>query len=197
MNRNIFYALFVLTVIIYPSQGNALVNGHNYSVFKKQTKSNPPDVEMYERICRSYKVKRSVYKNRGKTGNKDWDELYVIYIKEVWTPHSDRMIKSFMEFIIKYPGSDLIPEAKLRIAEYFKMSFRPAKAKFWLNNIIELHKDDKYYSRKKHGLDGEWTAAWALFYRAKLSKNKEDFLRIIREYPKSKKVLFEIYLLKK
>jgi len=70
---------------------------------------------MYERICRSYKVKRSVYKNRGKTGNKDWDELYVIYIKEVWTPHSDRMIKSFMEFIIKYPGSDLIPEAKLRI----------------------------------------------------------------------------------
>lgn len=105
--------------------------------------------------------------------------------------HSDKVILEFAKFIEKYPNSDLVAEAKLRIAERYEISWRKENALSWLNNIIKHHPDDKYYSVVRHGLNGEWTAAWALYYRyVWFSRpDKKDLEAILEKYSDSQEVV--------
>ena len=106
--------------------------------------------------------------------------------KERWQRYCDDHILAFRNFIDKYPESAFVPEAKLRIAEYYQLSFRKHKARKWLDDIIKNHTNDKHYSlRKKHEVE-EWTAAWALYYRGKWFNKKADLKKIIINYPESR-----------
>lgn len=121
-------------------------------------------------------------------------------------------IDKYKEFIRKHPDSSFVPEAKLRIAEFYDVICQRKNAKKWLDDIIANHKDDDYYGIKVYyNLEGEYsrfelifsgekTAAWALYYRAVwFPKNKtKDLQRILNEYKDSKKVAgFAKELLKK
>lgn len=121
-------------------------------------------------------------------------------------------IDKYEEFIRKHPDSSFVPEAKLRIAEFYDVICQRKKAKIWLDDIIANHREDDHVSIKVYySLEGEYsrfelipsgekTAAWALYYRAIwFPKNKtEDLKRIVNEYKDSKKVAgFAKELLKK
>jgi hypothetical protein len=116
-------------------------------------------------------------------------------------------IDRYEEFVRKYPNSFLTDEAKLRIAEFYNVISQVWKAKKWLDDIIKNHPHSnmeeleiKYafvggqivYSGFKLIFKGEKTAAWALYYRATWfpsANSKNDLLRIIKDYPESKRVV--------
>ncbi len=132
---------------------------------------------------------------------------------------SFRAIKKFKEFIKKYPESDLIDEAELRIAHIYGEFLRPSREEYkkYLNSIIDNHPLAKMRSVKIFNptLDdgeeaififddpknSERTAAMALYYRAtcfnsnkgcdvNLEDKKRDLLRIISGYSDSPRAFY-------
>lgn len=109
-----------------------------------------------------------------------------------WQENFNNAVNSYKKFLKDYPASKFSPEAKLRIAELYQLLGQKSHAKPFLDDIIKNHAADAYYSIITHELDGEKTAAWALYWRAVWFKNltpKKDLERIIKEFPESKKVV--------
>ena len=128
---------------------------------------------------------------------------------------SFRAIKKFKEFIKKYPDSDLVDDAELRIAHIYGEFLIPKRAEYkkYLTSVIENHPLEKTRSIKISNptFDEEETifvfddqnlpeksAAMALYYRATcFNSNREcdvsredkkrDLLRIISGYSDSPK----------
>jgi len=103
-----------------------------------------------------------------------------------WQKYCDLYIKAFEVFIKKYPKSTFVPEAKLRIAERYHISYRKSRARRWLDDLIINHPNDRHYSSRKKYVGSEWTAAWALYYRGKWFNEKDDFEKIKIRYPGSR-----------
>lgn len=116
--------------------------------------------------------------------------------------------EKYKQFIYEYPLSDLLDEAKLRVAEFYELGYQKQRAKKWLDDIIKNHHQDfykrikveygksrgvYYYKNFKLTDTTTKTAAWALYYRAlwfwypqgKFEKAETDLLRIINEYKES------------
>ena len=106
-----------------------------------------------------------------------------------------------LEFIRNYPDSEFAAEAKLRLAEFYKLNGLKSRAKKWLDDIIENHPIDDYYTISHEAwicgsviaveYFGQKTAAWALYWRAVwFSKNRlDDLKKILTDYKESKKVV--------
>ncbi len=110
----------------------------------------------------------------------------------------------YERFIRDYPGSELVDEAKLRIAEFYELGYQKQRSEKWLDDIIENHLQscywqikviygNSYYERFILVPTETKTAAWALYYRAlwfwypagEFEKAEEDLLAIINDYKES------------
>jgi len=105
--------------------------------------------------------------------------------KRGWDSTCVKIAEDYQKFIAQYPKSDLIDDAKLRIAEFYQLAELTGKAKPWLMDVIQNHPDADYYSIIKHGANGEKTAAWALFWRGYWWKEAKYLQLIIKNYPNS------------
>jgi len=103
-----------------------------------------------------------------------------------WQKYCDLYIGAFENFVLLYPKSAFVPEAKLRIAEFYHLSYRKHRARKWLDDVIKNHSSDKHYSLHKKYKDGDWTAAWALYYRGKWFNREDDLKKIKISYPESR-----------
>lgn len=170
--RIIFIIIFFITPFLALTYTNSYASTGLFTYFDKTTGA---DIIDYGRIFRIKPPRQ----------NKVVDFL------PWFQKHSDKIIFEFEDFIKKYPDSDLVPEAKLRIAERYQISWRKEMALPWLNDVINNHPSDKHYSMIKHGWSGEYTAAWALYYRyAWFSRaDTTDLETIFNEYPDSKEVV--------
>lgn len=111
----------------------------------------------------------------------------------------------YERFIRDYPGSELVDEAKLRIAEFYELGYQKQRSEKWLDDIIENHLQscywqieviygNSYYERFILVPTETKTAAWALYYRAlwfwyprgEFEKAEEDLLVIINDYKESR-----------
>lgn len=111
--------------------------------------------------------------------------------EEEWRKFCLKMTDDYKSFLKKYPQSELIDDAKLRIAEFYELADQKDKAMPWLNEIIEEHPNADYYSLVSHQNNGEKTAAWALFCRGYWFKNRDDLLLLIEKYPNSPEAVKE------
>lgn len=111
--------------------------------------------------------------------------------EEGWKKACLKMVGDYKVFLEKYSQSQLIDDAKLRIAELYQLAGQKNKAKPWLNEIVEKHPDADYYSIVTHQNNGEKTAAWALFWRGYWFKNKDDLRLLIEKYPDSPEAVRE------
>ncbi len=51
----------------------------------------------------------------------------------------------YERFIRDYPGSELVDEAKLRIAEFYELGYQKQRSEKWLDDIIENHPNACYH----------------------------------------------------
>jgi len=145
-------------------------------------------------------------------------QIFAGYLRRRFSPTDDfcdsvekSAIVPYMQFLKKYPSSELVDEAKLRIAEFYDVAFEREKARVWLDDIIENHPNDNYlaisvhYTPDRSGyssfeliLTAEKTAAWALYYRGAWFKEhrEKDFQTILEKYGNCRRVvnLVEKYL---
>lgn len=114
-----------------------------------------------------------------------------------------RIIRDYEAFIKKYPGSRLIDDAKLRIAEFYNISGSVGEKKFlpnikfsdrwrekankWLKDVVINHPRDKI-SDPLSGEDlGEPAAALALYYLYAWNNRDERYLKeLFEKYPESR-----------
>ncbi|MBU1178923.1 hypothetical protein KKB69_01100 [Patescibacteria group bacterium] len=149
---------------------------------------------------------------------KEYLRIYENYLRSPKEGDYNKIVKElaidkYEDFIKKYPESDLVDEAELRIAEFYSVIGQTWKAKKWLDDIIKNHPQGYHDSIKVNfACDGrsyssfellplrEKTAAWALYYRgAWFSKNRrEDLNRVVKEYKDSEKpIRLSEYILRK
>ncbi|MDP1629576.1 MAG: tetratricopeptide repeat protein [bacterium] len=105
-----------------------------------------------------------------------------------WPEKCRKIISEFQAFIKKHPKSEFTDEAKLRIAEFYELSFQKIKALPYLNDIIKNHPDADYFSLGETFEPGMKTAAWALYYRGLWfggAQAIEDWKKILEKYPES------------
>ena len=109
-----------------------------------------------------------------------------------WPEKSQKIIGEYLLFIVKHPRNEFVDEAKLRIAEFYELSYQKKKALPYLNDIIKNHSQDDYFSLgSKYNKDTK-TAAWALYYRGLWfirPQSIDDWQRVLKEYPESKEVV--------
>ncbi len=108
-----------------------------------------------------------------------------------WPEKAEKIINEYKNFLRKYPDSEFADEAKLRIAEFYELSFQKEKARPYLNDIIKNHPNADYFSLGSP-CPGTKTAAWALYYRGLWflrPQSIDDWERILREYPESKEAI--------
>lgn len=138
----------------------------------------------------------------------DYKEYLLLFDHYLDSVGSDRSyletIGRYQQFIANNQDSNLIDEAKLRIAELYNLMPPPNPASLaYLNNIISNYVQADHYSIRRNRLTDELyldtnpvcekTAAWALFYKAIWFKsNKEQakacLEKILSEYQTSTKV---------
>ncbi len=109
-----------------------------------------------------------------------------------WPEKPQKIINEYKEFIKKYPESEFVDEAKLRIAEFYELSYQKEKALPYLDDIIKNHPQADYFSLGTLSSPKVKTAAWALYYRGFWFVRPEsvnDWERILAEYPESKEVV--------
>jgi len=106
-----------------------------------------------------------------------------------WRKACLEIVKNYQTFLKDYPKSELVDDAKLRIAEFYELGGRKDKAKKWLDEIIKNHSEADYYSIVIQKNNGEKTAAWALFYRGYWFKEKKYLLLIVESYQNSPKAV--------
>ncbi|MDP3052242.1 MAG: hypothetical protein Q8N42_01910 [bacterium] len=109
-----------------------------------------------------------------------------------WSEKCQKIIGEYLLFIVKNPRSEFIDDAKLRIAEFYELSYQKEKALPYLNDIIKNHPDADYFSVIKGAQPNTKTAAWALYWRGLWFMRPEsvnDWERILTEYPESKEAV--------
>lgn len=115
-----------------------------------------------------------------------------------------RIIKNYKAFIKKYPKSHLVDDAKLRIAEFYKLSRATRgeeelfpgikfdknsrkKANHWLKDIVVNHPNGKISDPTSREDLNEPTAAFALYYLYAWNGGDKRYLKeLIKKYPNSK-----------
>jgi hypothetical protein len=108
-----------------------------------------------------------------------------------WPEKCQKIIAEYRQFLKKYPESEFSDEAKLRIAEFYQLSWQKEKSLPWLNDIIKSHPKADYFSLAGPCRAGVKTAAWALYYRGlwfPRSESIDDWQRVLKEYPESEEV---------
>ena len=109
-----------------------------------------------------------------------------------WLEKCQKIIGEYLLFIVKNPRSEFVDDAKLRIAEFYELSYQKEKALPYLNDIIKNHAVADYFSVIKGAQPNTKTAAWALYWRGLWFPRPEsinDWQKIINEYPESKKAV--------
>ena len=105
-----------------------------------------------------------------------------------WPEKCRKIIAEYRDFLKKYPQSEFGDEAKLRIAEFYQLSWQSEKARPWLDDIIKNHPRADYFSLGGKIPPPAKTAAWALYYRGLWFPRPEsiaDWERVLKEYPGS------------
>ena len=81
-----------------------------------------------------------------KEEQKEYESIFERY-KNI-NPYEARIlmrIVDYIEFLEKYPDSDLVDDVKLRIAEFYDLAGLRDRALSYLNDIIKNHSRDDYY----------------------------------------------------